>query len=228
MTSCAEEAGDLGVVFRTDAKAEGEKVVVGGWRCAGGVQPVEAGRFSIDLSAANAPWLFCRGEPFRIISSLELLATLLGVMLFLPKNAGAGASGIIAGSAFTDNLGNTYAVSRLMTSSFPLCVFLMELSEQLDRRSSWLQLHWVPRQQNEEADELTNGRFEKFDPSKRIQVDLCNLDWVLLYEFLEAGEGLVPELRELREARKKDRLAAGQARAKKKAKGVRLRDTDPW
>ena len=42
MAVCTERAGELGVLFRTDAQAEGTKVVVGGWRCAGGVRPAQA------------------------------------------------------------------------------------------------------------------------------------------------------------------------------------------
>ena len=73
--------------FRTDAKAEGEEVVVGGFEThtAEGIPipPLEARWFMVKLNRNNAPWAFARGEPFRAISSLEMMGSLLGIMLLL-------------------------------------------------------------------------------------------------------------------------------------------------
>ena len=62
-------------------------------------------------------------------------------------------------SAGTDNLGNTAVASKLLTTKFPLCIFLMELVVQLQAQGAELHLHWLPRLQNVEADQLTNGDF---------------------------------------------------------------------
>ena len=67
-------------------------------------------------------------------------------MLFLPDSGSGEASRITAGTAFTDNLGNAYRVSRLMSHRFPVCVSLMELSQEVDCEMSWLQPQWVARQ----------------------------------------------------------------------------------
>ena len=105
----------------------------------------------------------------------------------------------------------------------------MELSEQLELRRSWLDLQWVPRQQNEEADALTNERFAAFDATRRIQVDIKALPWIVLTEMLEAGHGMVKELEQLRAERKAER-AAGRERkkARKKLAAEGLKATDPW
>ena len=84
MSRCASKARDLGELFRLDAKAQGDTVVVGGWRCAGGISTRDASWFSVRLTRRNAPWAFARGEPFRTIASLELMGALLGVMILLP------------------------------------------------------------------------------------------------------------------------------------------------
>ena len=64
----------------------------------------------------------------------------------------------------------------------------MELSCQLDLRRACLHARWTPRLQNEEADVLTNGDFQHFDPALRIPVDLDQLDSRVLNELSEIGE----------------------------------------
>ena len=66
--------------FRTDAKAEGDDIGIGGWRV--DERGTKYSRwFAIKLTRANAPWAFRAGEPFRTIASLELFGTLLCVKL---------------------------------------------------------------------------------------------------------------------------------------------------
>ena len=49
--------------FRTDAKAAGNIVAIGGWETAVTKDPSEARWFSIELNPANTPRLRCKGEP---------------------------------------------------------------------------------------------------------------------------------------------------------------------
>ena len=160
-----------GELFRTDAKAEGNDVAVGGWECQGGRKPTGARWFVVKLTVENTPWLHCRGEPFRVVAALELLATLYAVLASIPEGGNEDGSATVTGTAATGNIGDAYVVARMMTTSFPLNVILMELTEQLDKRGSWLSVEWAPRQQNEHADALTNGVFSDFDPNKRVPLD---------------------------------------------------------
>ena len=73
---------DLGPIFRADAKAEGQEVVIGGWECANGTPPATARWFSVKLDRSTAAWAFSRGEPFRNIAAIELYASLVSVMVF--------------------------------------------------------------------------------------------------------------------------------------------------
>ena len=75
-------------------------------------------------------------------------------------------------AGITDNLGNTFVTSRLMTSKFPMVGVLLELAEQLRRREMVLNLEWAPRGQNTEADALTNGNFAAFSEARRVQMPL--------------------------------------------------------
>ena len=73
--------------FRTDAKAEGDLVTVGGYQsftAAGSAIPhKDAKWFYMKLDRTSAPWTSARGESFRRIASLELLLTMLGLMLLV-------------------------------------------------------------------------------------------------------------------------------------------------
>ena len=110
--------------------------------------------FSEKLCHANAPWLFTGGEGYRQIASLELLATLAAVLVFVvPVNMRSK----MHCSAGTDNKGNSHVVARLLTTKFPLAAFLSELAMQLQCVGADLELYWLPRLQNQEADALMNG-----------------------------------------------------------------------
>eukprot|EP00435_Cladocopium_sp_Y103_P010320 s1590_g2.t1 len=153
--------------FRTDARAEGSEIWIEGWAL-DDPDTKKCRWFSEKLTHENAPWLYAAGESYRPIASLELLATLAAVMSF-----GVGSSGScqVACSAGTDNRGNSFVVSRLLTTKFPLCAFLMELALQLHINKVDLELYWLPRLQNTEADSLTNDDASKFDTKFRVRFE---------------------------------------------------------
>jgi len=227
LADCRAARAHRGELFRTDAKAEGNDVVIGGWECLDGATPSCARWFSVRLTAQNTPWLHCKGEPFKVIAALELLATLFGIIAFMPSNGDYDGKGIITGSATTDNLGVSYVVAKLMTTAFPLNAVLMEVAEQLDRRGSWLALEWAPRQQNVEADALTNEDFHDFDPARRIVMEPESMDWILMPAMMEAGGGMIEEIRAEKERRKRGRAERRLVRRKKLA-GDGLKDRHPW
>ena len=149
-----------------------------------------------------------------------MYATLLSVVLFSPVWP-ADVGGEIRLTGATDNSGTPFAVSRLMTSKFPMIVVLTELAEQLRARGLSLSLNWTPRDQNEEADDLTNGRFGRFDLQKRINVELSKIPWLILPEMLALSEDLY---REVQEAKAKPKKEEGQKRKKEKT----LKETQLW
>ena len=86
-----------------------------------------------------------------------------------------------------------------------------------------LNLCWAPREQNEEADALTNGEFAQFDLVRRIEVDVGKVVWLILPRMLEVSENIYGEVQ-----RKKAERGRSPARAPagKPSKGLRQRD--PW
>ena len=58
----------------------------------------------------------------------------------------------------TDNQGNSFVVSKFMSTKFPLTLLLMELAEQLRSRGLELHLTWLPREMNQPPDDLSSTR----------------------------------------------------------------------
>ena len=124
--------------FRTDAKAEGVLVVIGGFQTRDGFGrpiPHEAAKcFIITFSRENASWAFAKGEPFQAIASLELLGALLGGILLLDGDEcpelRSGCAVSVGG--LTDNRGNKFAVAKLLATKWPLSAFVAEMAAQLE------------------------------------------------------------------------------------------------
>ncbi|CAE7365908.1 unnamed protein product, partial [Symbiodinium sp. CCMP2456] len=169
--------------FRTDAKAQGSELWVGGWCCADDANPRRCRWFSEKIDHLKFPLFFMAGQSYRAIGALEMLATLIALLLFEPAK---GTRGVHHCSAGTDNRGNAFITARWMTSSFPLNAVLMEVAAILLQRSLHLELHWTPRLQNALADALTNQQYDSFDPTLRLRFDFSKYKSVILNELMDA------------------------------------------
>jgi len=182
--------------FRTDAKAEGELVTVGGYRyqtfhADGTAIPHEEAKwFFLKLDRGSAPWAFARGEPFRAIVSLELLGTLLGLMLLVDEvhNSEVYFAATLSVGGLTDNNGNRFAVTKMLTTKWPLLAFLAELSMQLEKRGVLLEVNWAPREQNTEADAITNMDYDWLRMENKVVTVMGQLPFLILPELLAKGE----------------------------------------
>ena len=128
-------------------------------------------------------------------------------------------------TALTDNLANTHVLKRYGSSRYPLSIVAMELAVQLDLAGIDLQLQWVPRAQNQPADDLTNERFDDFGEENRLEVDFR-----VMNRMLEKAGGLDAELK-LFKTSKEAKLAQLRASSKEmvtKSKKGELRWKDPW
>jgi hypothetical protein len=94
----------------------------------------------------------------------------------------------------------------------------------------WLHLDWVPRDQNQEADALTNHDFSQFSESNRVPVDVANVDWIVMPELMKTGMAFYEELQAIKEGKKRVTLvpAAQTVKAKKRKVTDRLKFRDPW
>ena len=230
MMPCEDPAENLGEVFRMDAKAEGSKIVIGGWRVKAGAQTKDAEWFSTELTSSTAPWAYARGDPFRTMAALELLGTLVSLVVLVPEvNQRGDKSGLITMSCSTDNQGNSFLLDRLMTTRYPLGVILMQLAHEMRKRRMLLRARWVPRLQNQEADDLTNDEFRHFDLAKRIPVDLKDLGFQIMTDLFGVGDAYVEALDKERAELKAKAQSRSVKTSEKESKRRRpLRESDPW
>lgn len=215
-------------VFRIDAKAEGEKIVVGGWECYGGI-PTERSRwFSVELTRRTAPWAYVKGDPFRTISSLELIAVLTAVMLLAPEAKWKGGRSVAVISATTDNLGNTFVLQKFMSCKYPLSIVVMELACQLRKHQLEMDLSWAPRMQNVPADALTNMEFELFNEELRILRSFEELEFEVLDLLMEKAGELDKEIQLAKTSKASKKKADDEEKRRGGKKRGEMKWKDPW
>ena len=107
---------------------------------------------------------------------------------------------------------------------------MMELAHQMKLRHVLLRARWLPRLQNQEADDLTNDEVRHFDPAKRIHVELKDLNFKLMESLFEVGDDYEAERARARaKAGKANQLGQdGKASALGGRKRRGMRETDPW
>ena len=212
--------------FRIDAKAEKDDIVLGGWETLGGKPPEKALWFSIRLSRSSAPWAFVKGEPYRSIAALELTAVLVAIILFSKFGSlkGVFASGALP--ALTDSKVSAHVIDKFLSCSFPLSVVLMEVSLQLHRMNTRLMLRWIPREQNIQADALTNEVFHGFREESRIHMDFEDIDFLILPKLMSAAQEVDAEVR-MRKS-KRNSSAPLQGMPVRRRKKGEAKWKDPW
>ena len=87
-----------------------------------------------------------------------------------------------------------------------------------------LSLGWAPREQNEEADALTNGDFSQFKSANRVNLVIDEVKWLILPRMLQVAEDIYEDVTRRKASHEQCPLPAP---ASKKAKGG-LRARDPW
>ena len=163
---------------RVDAQASESRTSISGWA------PVKnrnreldtwlSAGFSYELSRAEWPWIFEKGDrPALIISRLKALEVLISLKLFFCDIPGRGRTQIQVVPTWTDNRGNGSALNKLMSTRFPSSAVVMELSGYLKRMSAKAVVEWAPRSQNYVTDALANGLTSGFDPACCLFVVVC-------------------------------------------------------
>ena len=119
--------------------------------------------------------------------------------------------------AGTDNRANDFLSNKRSTTKWPLMLINMQLSSCLAKSRLTLDLRWRPRDENKEADELTNEVFSSFSMSKRVALSFEQLDLQLVNE-LWSTKLQFDQMRE----------QARQSPAEKPHKGKRKHDKTEW
>ena len=227
VATCAPVKVNLGNLFRVDAKAEGQEVVIGGWKPrvmaeSGKVCSRDSDWFAVTLTQESAPWAFYKGEPYRAISALELMATAVALVVFgVPeaRHADAHGYGSVMLSTGTDSQVASRVIDKGIAKTYPMCCVAMEIAALQEHHNLWVHSCWTPRDRNSEADALTNGDYRDFDLRHRVQVDIRNLPWLVLPGLLSTGLAWHGRRQE-REPRREVQPRDGRRRP--------LRERDPW
>ena len=185
--------------FFTDAKAEAGRAWIGGFLEL--VDGCQGPWFSLEVVESWAPWAFAKGDPGKVIAALELLATLVGVRLWVP-DGDAKKTSRVAIRGYTDNQSNESLLKKAMRTKFPSTLVLMELAEELSAKNCELQLQWIRRDLNQLADDLTNENFASFDPNFRIDLKGEALEWRVLGRLLRFTTSYFEELGEAKRTKK--------------------------
>ena len=187
-----EQSEGKQITFYTDAKATEDSAWIGGFKQDASGKVLEW--FSEEVPIAWAPWLKLKRDPKRIIAALELLASLVAVKLWMPPSQ-QHSEAVCWLKGKTDNQSNTYALTKWMSTKFPLTIFIMEMSESLRLGRCNLKLDWVPREWNQLADDLTNQKFDMFSLQDRVRWDPFQQEWLVFEEFMAHANSFHDEVR---------------------------------
>lgn len=176
------------------------------------------------LTKEQVPWLFEKGHGSRTIAASELMATMVGVHLFVPDTSDRGDSVAsfvaTAVDGITDNQGNSYVIKKLLSTKLPLCAVVMQLASILAKKSVWLNLQWKPREENTLADALTNQDYSSFDLGRRRSLEWEDIPKDVMEQVSQLVTGFVEEL-ESRKRAKRTEGSSGRGKRRKKIKDWR-------
>ena len=158
---------------------------MGGWLSylddQGRADPSQSAWFSLEVSPEDFPWVFIRGrKPSQIISTLEALAVLLSLKLFVAQQPEGHRSRVNILPTWTDNRGNGSVLNKLMATRYPSSALVRELAAEMKKNRVKAQVEWTPREFNREADALANGDTSQLSPELELRVGPHTLKWHVL------------------------------------------------
>ena len=119
----------------------------------------------------------------------ELLASVVALVVFGWMSVGRRRKNLqITLSAGTDNQANESLFAKRATSKWPLMAINMQMSAMLARARISLNLNWRPGEENTEADDLTNERFDGFGLEKRVVVKFSDLEFDILRSLVDSHD----------------------------------------
>ena len=177
VTSCEKPVFNDAELFRTDAKCEGNRVVLGGWEVKPGMEPSRSRWFILELSPAETPYLFkeIRGkvESSWASTSAEVLGSWVGLQFFGKPSSNVVSSRrtIVRICGGTDNQAAEFLSVKGGSAKLPLTLVMMQLASALREMQLELRLKWRPRELNTEADALTHLDIALFNEDLRVKVE---------------------------------------------------------
>ena len=186
--------------FRTDAKCADGMIILAGWE-------LKSRRwFSVRVLPSDALYLFKNGVQSQWAStSAELLASVVALIAFdWLKGDKQRKSLQISLCAGTDNRANESLSEKRATTKWPLMAINMQMSALLAKARLSLALRWRPREENTEADDLTNEKFGDFLSSHRVQFEFADLQLDVLQALVKTDAGFEEAKRLAKDVKQND------------------------
>ena len=182
-------------VFRTDAKCEPGRVVVAGWSTMQGLDTKQAPWFSLEIKPNDLPFLFKEdGESGWASTSAEFLASYAAMFAFGHlQGTVAGVKDCVQVSVCggTDNKSTPEVQRKGLTTKWPLFGLQMCAHAEMKKVNKRLVLNWRPRDENSNADALTNSDFSGFSPGLRVPLVLQQLPLGLMHRLTKVRQGFL-------------------------------------
>ena len=207
--------------FRADAKCERGRIVLGGWSLERGLNTKEAQWFILDLTPQDVPALFKDDLSSEWAStSAELLGSYAGLVAFGHASPAGGRDRLkLQICAGTDNKATPAITARGLSNKWPVQGIHMQLATTMRQANKLCKLDWRPREENQDADDLTNHCTRNFTPE--LQVPLTMKDIPMdLFEELHKSYG------DFKAA--KEKLLSSEKGEPKATKRQKLLDKTEW
>ncbi len=95
----------------------------------------------------------------------------------------------------------------------------MQLSSTLAKKNRRLKLTWTPREENYEADELSNGHTHRFRPENEVKVGKILENLKVMNKMIKYGKGLYDDIKERKEERKRKGTRREEEEARPRIQG---------
>jgi hypothetical protein len=102
----------------------------------------------------------------------------------------------------------------------------MEMAAQMEQRNVKDLAEWAPRELNQEADDLTNLKFEEFSASLRIDMRVDQLPLLVLPDLMKEAMAFYGEVKSSKGLRRA--AAEPQVRGQGREAARPLREREPW
>ena len=89
---------------------------------------------------------------------------------------------------------------------------VLQLESTLSKRNQKLKLSWTPREQNYEADELSNGITHRFRKQNEVKAEEILSELKVFNKMLKYGRALYEDLKEIKEDKKRRRQRSEEER----------------
>jgi len=174
--------------FRTDAKCERGRIVLGGWSLDHGLDTKRAPWFVLEIFPKDMPSLFKEDHSSEWASTAaELLGSYAGLVAFGHTKSSGGRDHLrLQVCAGTDNKSTPAITARGISNKWPVQGIHMQLATTMRKANKLCRLSWRPREENQDADDLTNLRTGGFSSQLQVPLRLEDLPMELFNDLQSA------------------------------------------